>query len=656
MSSNYRCALQAVAARGVLCFALMIAMTSLSAADAPAPAPAPVSDSGSLDADATLAKTLRGTIWSAHLLHNKVNLRVDLSDPNNVRYFLEPYIYPDWEGMSNNLDKLCGPTDGSKVVSIVMNVEMFSKKVVDEFIDQSRSWAPAKFGANEFLPPVTSSNVYVYPWRIVEIFVDAQAGQQRRIYSTPVPPNGNLLNRYTPPSNPSIHLSGTCDGLRTMVDTYDVYGTVSTTTRPMRSVWMSARMQAFGTSKVLDELVSKATAGGYIETTSKSHGSGGGLSIGPVNFGGSSSGGNTKTTDTRRRAVSANVVADGVANYVASIAAACYSETEACSQAQVDALLQAVLAKSTAVEAKFNENADGTFRLATSGFTGSLSKSDLDMLIETSDAPQVKSSHEMEGKYAGVEGKDKQTLDVIDSRSVKWHRKADNDWVPTSVTLHILDQKQLQQDLKVTQVNVIVDSRIEDKPLPLSVIRPETVIRSAVDDAVEETQAELRDDLEFAMKGPPKRVFVTKTSAFRPGVKWPDPWVMWCQSEVKNDDLDIQASENPVPALNSPEGLVRINLIQGLDALADPFRHECRQPVAVGKQACFVDAYWLKWYLMRTMYDQLIPQIGTICTNPAFLPHWVPLGTPPPSGAQAAEVMSVSDVVRKVRYSNKSGQ
>ena len=263
---------------------IAIALQSVAVVD---PSQAQNNYENSLDVDTNLLRTVILQHQSNHLLGSTIDLYADDSKPANVRYYTLFYIFPNWSKASNAWAGPWKSADGSKSTEIVVEVEVASDRVKQEIIQVERPPAGD--------PPFAQSNILVYPYNWLEIYVGANTFPDPHfaISGRTVILRRRRIRISVEPPEIRIPVSGTCSEIKHILEFYDISGRLVTATRQFKVELISAEMKDFTKSTEFTDMFSNATQSGAITITTSGHSSGAGLNLGGI-FGGSTSNSGTQ--------------------------------------------------------------------------------------------------------------------------------------------------------------------------------------------------------------------------------------------------------------------------------------------------------------------------------------------------------------------------
>lgn len=592
-------------------------------------------EENAIDVDTNLARSLILQHRSDHLLGNAIDLYADDSKPTNIRYYPLFYVFPDWSKANEDLKAVCSkPEDASKTTEILVDVEVTSNRVQQEII-QGESPPTA-------LPPwpaFTRSNIVLYPYNWIEIYVGASSfPEPRLVYQWPPPAIASLQTRISIAPPPiRIPVKGTCLEIRHILDFYDISGRLIAATRQFKVQSITAAMKDFTNSQEFDDMLSNATQSGAIKVTTSGQSDGVGLNLGGILGGGTSSSSQTaQTEDTRTRAVTANIVSSAVTNFMSRVQTRTFCETNTCSQ-DVSALIQLIIGRADKVVARAIEKEDGSFGLVSDAFKGTLSKEDVKLLMNTSDDSRLKFGEKATGNVtvAGVTagGSDEKNFEGGDTRGIQWSKDSKDEWVPTSVKLYLIRASQIKQDVSVTQVAITAGPEQTGRPIPLATIAPPNDMKSATEDAVAANEQQADGDFKYLLNGPP-RDLITFPLLSTPSIA---AGSAYCWSAVRDSDSDYVKLKNNGGNLPPAGGTLqpateylRLSSVSNFIAEVGP-NGECKTAANEARNLCFVSKRWMIWFkLTRAASHSLDSLLFDICGyQPIPIPGPIVFARPP---------------------------
>lgn len=385
-----------------------------------------------------------------------------------VLYYLIPYVMPD---MVRLHEELASCKDGKKVE---FPIEMWSFETRKELVGKKGNAADGK--TNSDLPQFSESNLVAMPYTSYVITASNIDGKDQVIWQWP-PPNvfqhGLPVVQSSPEPKVLAEIQGSCTALRDFEENIDrrLVGEVLARVGHIEIRSVEGMTDEFIRSEQLGSLFNESTTSGSKKVISHASGASAGFSI-PFT---GSIGANTGHTegeriDSTHRAITANVFQNALQNFRTSSSSECHGDVEWCNLWQ-SAIFDRVLNKANERTAKIEHENDGTFKVLLDGYSSQFSRQDVDELIESSNDSTLKSNSSAGATIDGVPVQATQNNDYIDKRGITWHANAKNEWVPTSVKLHLVNRSEVdghvrQAVVQATRGQIVSASYLANVLLP----------------------------------------------------------------------------------------------------------------------------------------------------------------------------------------------
>lgn len=597
------------------------------------------------DPETRLAFTLFRNTYPEALNGASIAVFGDPSDKRE-RYYIQPYFIPDLTSFSKSINDECKNLPGDTIISVPLSFEISSKTVSEQVVAELSQVVNDK---------ISLSQLHSYPYAMLTITTgdedpldDVQSSVRFRF-----PPGvsdtiisgviantvafQNLLGKRP------IRLRDSCDQLMAISLTGDISAQIYSQYKQIKRNATLVELRQFSKSKSVADLFREESASG--EKTGITRSSGGAVGI---NFGGLFGGGSDSSTirtsihDTRRRAISGNLIQSAAREYEANLSVTRWTELKKDGiqdDALVKTLVDYVTSRSDFVMARFNKTDDNQWAITVGEHTRSVSVDEVKMLQDTSVSPELamsgketfdcgmiaaaatggategaKKAAEASGKGENGKGKDcsaERDMTYKDSRGIKWEHDG-ADWVPTSVDLYITSKQKLDTNVVASAEEAIVDTGSGFLKQTLQLIEsanPRAYTRADVDEALEKK-------IRYALDGPPKRVKKIKGGIYKTISYWSKGAknrTTLCLPAIKPINAMTQIDGKDTRTWDARKGIAEIPKSLGCKPAGHCDSHGEFCVSYERNSGCFVNTDWLAWYRNRIKSLRESENISSIC-------------------------------------------
>jgi len=391
-------------------------------------------------------------------------VRDPLSGQEKSQYYVAPYFHYDIEGFRNNVNAACkNESDVGKIVSADLSFQFATTRVNDEI---SRQIIQRKYDSSSDAPLLRP-----YPYGLLQIYTgyyfsdDNVPGKPR--WSTPPNAYEAIAGGYlaVPAAfdfiTHTIPIHDTCDQLQAIAKGHGDFQAAAFSNMPdTKRNFFFISYDLFATSQAVDDIVKTETSSGIVSVSSRGSSGAVGLNVGALTAGGTVGSQKATNNDTRRRAVTANVLEAAVQQASGTIIAKRlreYNVNDSSINEVEKQLLDTLINKLVpSVTAAFDKAGDQQYKLRGDIISEVvLTRGDVNMLLKSSEKPELNGTQDVSGGFKGMEGSEKKATTVRDERGIEWKREG-NEWIPTNVKLHVLSKADLRNKLTTSFEDIAV--------------------------------------------------------------------------------------------------------------------------------------------------------------------------------------------------------
>lgn len=392
-----------------------------------------------------------------------------------IHYYVSPYFVVDLETYKMGVATECQGKSASDTAKAVLSFELPSNVVNDEI---EYHIATERHEASK---PVLSP----YPFGLFLLYsgnftsLDEVNGTIR--WSSPPNAGEKIKEGFIAPSNAfdftkyEIDILDSCGTLEALGrGNGDFQASIFTAVPDTKTKTFTVSYAAVATAEAIENLTMNQRQTGMIEVTSSSGSKSKGLNLGFFSSGKSTSDGKIRHLDSRRRAVTANVVESVIRDVSQTIIVKRVRDsTDENTADEIETkLLDTVLKNVDQTEATINKISDEQYEIV-SEFTEELtavSKQDAELLIKSLNKPEFTARKNVSGEFAGVKGQSDTDTTIKSENQIDLGEKG-TDWVPTKVTLYLVGEADLRKKLVAIFEDVaVLDTtkiqRVDLIPLP----------------------------------------------------------------------------------------------------------------------------------------------------------------------------------------------
>ncbi|OWV64196.1 hypothetical protein ATY76_22385 [Rhizobium sp. R339] len=581
--------------RTVLALLMTLSFTETAAQEVELPTSAPARQAPRADAQ-WIPFTIEA-LGNASLSTNRV------VEGELIHYYVSPYFVFDVEAYKTSVATECQGKSASDTATAVLSFELASNAVNDEIeyhIATER---------DETSKPVLSP----YPFGLFLLYsgnfssLDKVNGTIR--WSSPPNAGEKIKEGFVAPSNAfdftkyEIDILDSCGTLEALGrGNGDFQASIFTAVPDTKTRTFTVSYAAVATAEAIQNLTMNQRQSGMIEVTSSSGSKSKGLNLGVFSSGKSSSNGKIRHLDSRRRAVSANVVESVIRDVSQTIIVKRVRDStdENTADEIENKLLDTVLKNADQTEASIQKISDEQYELV-SDITEELtkiSKQDAELLIKSLNKPELAARKNVSGEFAGVKGQSDTDTTVKNETQIEVGEKG-SDWVPTKVTLYLVGEADLRKKLVAIFEDVAV---LDTKKIQRVSLIP------------------LPRTLTSVFAGPRKEVLSTKTKnlrkvLFKDGKK--TTRTVFClppETTPRGEKVDTMI----YPADKSPE----ITGSGGTECAKAGFCYRPGDKCLSFEKAgsCLINIDWVEWYKKRQDSANLAVSNRDICKKPGTTP------------------------------------
>jgi len=461
--------------------ARLLSVLALAVIDVPQSQSATPPDSA--DPEPQLPYAAKYVSYPAVLNNNAITVFEDIrGSGGRVRYAIPPYLYPVWGEFKSAVSAACNDRPENEVARVHLKVQLASKAVSEQVVEDL-----AKANVK-----TSTSEIHAFPTVMLSIRTGGSDGiplVNRWTYPNLAPDqiNDKVAVSITPHTTiEEIPIEDTCEQLvRIAQSARNLNGIYFSKNNTIKVNTVMASYSGFLRSEALNSLLVEETQSGGKTVTSRGRSGGVGLNFGKV-FGGTTSSKQVgEAVDSRRRAVTGNLIQDAALDYAkvfsltyrAEMAAEGFDEN-----AIATLLINFITTNAAKAEAVFTKTGDDWTVTIDKVISRTLDRSTVSDLLKTSGNPSLKGENfeSAAGSYGssdasaaappaegqspapassggGIGGStvNQQKAEFTDSRSIEWNRSDSGEWVPTKVNLHYLSENDLMSEVSAAYQRVI---------------------------------------------------------------------------------------------------------------------------------------------------------------------------------------------------------
>lgn len=521
------------------------------------------------------------------------------------RYLIEPYFYPAWAQFQESVKTQCDGKADSIVARTSLEAQFSSlvvnKEIVEE-LEKQRTDA-------------TLEKLQSFPFIFLKV---ETGGLDNDGLPTRVrwrwPPNlseqlgsGTLatISRFI--GEPQrIAIEDSCEQLQRIAsDVQNVQAHLYTTSVKISVDTTSVSIESFLRQREFDDLLRGENAVGSKQGVVKSKTGGFGINLGKLAIGSAKSKTASEVADTRKRAVTGNLIQAAAGEFAKSLSILQRREIAPPSGTDTDIvalLTKFVTENSEAIEGTFTKAASNQWQLKVGELSRTFTQDDIDELVKGDGKSNLTSKKKTEAKApvkgAPLEVKDENEMSFQDERGIEWKRNG-KEWIPTSVKLYFLSEDSLRSLIVGKHENALVQR---------GDVQRITLTQVSADRMPEAVTA--------LLTGPEKNLIPIKAGLYRTDTYWAGGWrggPYWCQPEVTPKEGMTIVGAKHLELVATPLDARRRGCTPS--GHCDSHGEACRSYYRAG--GCYVSTKWLDWYRQRMVEMKLKQRDEDICSQPS---------------------------------------
>lgn len=409
---------------------------------------------------------------SIAVFYDRADSNLDLTKLRRVRFFVLPYFFPKLSSFSSEVSSACKLSEAdakssktsirhiagyniepAAIVEVPLNFEVASGVVNRQIVDALN----VEFGISSATKKISRGQLHPYPFSSLHVVAGmrrhAPDRPMQELYRFPVIPEilasdiiqSRAVSFPTRIATDSVIVSGNCNNLADAAYYRDLWAYVLTPFDRVTRNSAEVVYSAFFNSQGFLDILSDETQTGGVSTARTSEGKGFVLNFGIGGTSGENSQSNVRAIDSRRRAVSGDILSSAALKFAASAYSRIITEDpkaeDLFTQAEIaNRALQLVNGLANTVTVELKRLDDGRIAYLDGATTRYIGAANEKILLKGNSAPDQSASSET--SFVDSEGGTTKVTNGFkhkDMRSVSWIHDG-SEWVPTSIDLKVVSR------------------------------------------------------------------------------------------------------------------------------------------------------------------------------------------------------------------------
>lgn len=569
------------------------------------------------DLETSLPSSLGFSIYPTSLQKVQVLLYSDTrSADSGHRYYIEPYVFPEWNSFQSAVQKSCDGQSPNYFTSVELVVQLANLRVNEEIVSLAKKNASAT--------DITLETLFSYPFALLRLdTIGVSDPEIPRKTRWRYPRGGDEILTGVMQANSirflddsvTIPIRDTCEQLvRIARSPQNILGTMYSSNNTVQVDILSISYGGFARDAKLERLFRDETAAGSRKVTMRGSSGGVGLNLGGVFGGASDSSQVSESKDSRHRAISGSLVQEAATEYSRTLVIQRRSEIERAgihSDELPQLLANFVLETAKEATASFRKISEDQWEVVIGQVTRTISASEVEELLKSSGNPQLVGANENQAsvkvKAVEVSGNSKQNASFTDNRGIEWSRNDKAEWIPTSAKLELISANALEDRASAIYEDVVVKRGT-------SVARVE--LRTITSGSPTSTLADALRAMNF---GPKKLVTPIVGGAYRTESYWAKAWrgdyACLGTPEVKDGFTKVGGQDTELQSWGTgPFGINPRAYGCKPAGHCDSHGESCRTYYRAA--GCVINNEWLDWWKTKQNAAGQVVRDEDICREP----------------------------------------